>query len=79
MAVAWLTSYDYHNGKCVHLTVLSCRSCAVCQDDYESEQLVRRLPCLHTFHVLCIDQWLQRNSKCPVCMKDIKELNISPS
>ncbi|KAM3353403.1 hypothetical protein ACQJBY_024517 [Aegilops geniculata] len=42
--------------------------CSVCLQDFGSRQFVRALPqCQHIFHVRCIDDWLQRNSTCPLC------------
>ena len=32
----------------------------------------RRLPCMHLFHQLCVDQWLLTNKKCPICRVDIE-------
>ena len=32
----------------------------------------RRLPCMHLFHVACVDQWLVQNKKCPICRVDIE-------
>lgn len=34
--------------------------------------LARRLPCMHLFHQLCVDQWLLTNKKCPICRVDIE-------
>ena len=31
------------------------------------EEDVRRLPCMHLFHVECVDQWLGQNKRCPIC------------
>jgi hypothetical protein len=33
---------------------------------------VRRLPCMHLFHVACVDQWLTLNKRCPICRVDIE-------
>lgn len=33
----------------------------------------RRLPCMHLFHVGCVDQWLDTNKRCPICRVDIEE------
>lgn len=42
--------------------------CSVCLQDFGPRQFVRALPqCQHIFHVRCIDDWLQRNSSCPLC------------
>jgi hypothetical protein len=32
--------------------------CTVCQQDFEDEEEVRTLRCLHMFHRKCIDEWL---------------------
>jgi E3 ubiquitin-protein ligase Arkadia len=32
----------------------------------------RRLPCMHLFHVECVDQWLITNQRCPICRADIE-------
>lgn len=34
---------------------------------------VRYLPCLHTYHRICIDEWLMRSFSCPTCL-----LNLEP-
>ncbi|KAF2362940.1 Zinc finger RING-type [Trinorchestia longiramus] len=47
--------------------------CTVCLSEYENEENVRRLPCLHLFHTECIDQWLATNKRCPICRVDIEQ------
>lgn len=42
-------------------------SCRICLSDYEQGDQIRTLPCFHRFHQDCIDQWLQRDTKCPIC------------
>jgi hypothetical protein len=51
-------------------------SCAVCLADFEHDDLIRRLPCRHLFHMCCIDKWLQRNKRCPLCMHPIDEMPV---
>jgi hypothetical protein len=43
------------------------RCCAVCQEEFRVGDRVRRLNCLHAFHADCVDQWLRRHARCPVC------------
>ncbi|CAF0746850.1 unnamed protein product [Brachionus calyciflorus] len=46
--------------------------CTICLNEYENSENVRRLPCMHLFHVNCVDQWLKMNKKCPMCRVDIE-------
>jgi len=41
-------------------------NCSICLDDMTTGQKTRRLPCLHVFHIQCIDEWLQRSNMCPI-------------
>ncbi|KAK6912743.1 Zinc finger, RING-type [Dillenia turbinata] len=42
--------------------------CAVCLSKFEDNEILRLLPkCRHAFHMLCIDQWLESHSTCPLC------------
>lgn len=42
-------------------------SCTVCMSTYEEKEILRTLPCLHSFHKDCIDPWLKQNKVCPMC------------
>ncbi|XP_053282157.1 E3 ubiquitin-protein ligase Arkadia isoform X2 [Pleuronectes platessa] len=46
--------------------------CTICLSMLEEGEDVRRLPCMHLFHQLCVDQWLLTNKKCPICRVDIE-------
>jgi len=41
--------------------------CMVCLDNFRAGDQIRILPCMHRFHVFCIDPWLRRNCCCPNC------------
>ncbi|CAF4467247.1 unnamed protein product [Rotaria sp. Silwood2] len=43
------------------------KQCSVCWDEFEPNQTLRRLPCLHRYHQSCIDNWLKTKNLCPVC------------
>ncbi|KAI9081829.1 hypothetical protein K1719_036091 [Acacia pycnantha] len=42
-------------------------TCSICLEQVKRGELVRSLPCLHQFHMNCIDPWLRQQAKCPVC------------
>lgn len=55
---------------------LSQTECGICLEGYSqcvpcdettNEHQLRTLPCKHTFHAHCIDQWLGRSVTCPMC------------
>ena len=41
--------------------------CAVCLSAMADDEMVRVLPCVHVFHVGCIDPWFQRRGGSPAC------------
>lgn len=48
-------------------------SCAVCLTDFQEGDRLRRLPCGHHFHRHCVDVWLVRCDRCPLCMHRVGE------
>lgn len=46
-------------------------TCVVCLADFDLGDVARKLPCGHHFHRGCIDRWLQRNKRCPLCMHPV--------
>jgi E3 ubiquitin-protein ligase SIS3 len=44
-----------------------CSECPICLEEFHVGDEVRGLPCAHNFHVVCIDEWLRLNVKCPRC------------
>ncbi|XP_071809220.1 uncharacterized protein [Asterias amurensis] len=51
------------------------KECSICMGDYETGENMRRLPCFHFYHAVCIDKWLKENRICPVCRE---EVNFNP-
>jgi hypothetical protein len=45
--------------------------CPVCLELLKADEMVRALPCCHSFHIQCIDPWLATNHTCPVCKHDL--------
>ncbi|XP_023703030.1 uncharacterized protein LOC111862122 isoform X2 [Cryptotermes secundus] len=64
-----LPSYKFNTDSCL----LNHTSCVVCMSDFEAEQMIRVLPCLHHFHIECIDMWLKCSATCPICRDDISQ------
>jgi hypothetical protein len=49
-------------------TATADNQCAVCLGDYQKDEVLRQLPvCSHIFHKDCVDEWLVKNSSCPLC------------
>jgi len=55
----------------------STRECIICLDEFEDNDRLGTLSlCSHTFHPDCIEAWLRRNAKCPLCRSSCP-LNLS--
>jgi len=52
--------------------------CRVCLSEFEANETLRTLPCLHRFHKHCIDEWIKRNAVCPVCRVPLREQLHAP-
>lgn len=57
--------------------------CVICGDLFLQGQDVSAAPCGHTFHTLCVIQWLERSKSCPQCRskateKTLKKLFFDP-
>uniref|UniRef100_A0A8C8STB7 RING-type E3 ubiquitin transferase n=1 Tax=Pelusios castaneus TaxID=367368 RepID=A0A8C8STB7_9SAUR len=47
------------------------KTCSVCINEYVTGNKLRQLPCMHEFHIHCIDRWLSENSTCPICRQPV--------
>lgn len=47
--------------------------CVICYSEFAENEEIRCLPCFHKFHVVCIDKWFEKNTKCPICKHDLQE------
>jgi hypothetical protein len=47
--------------------------CTVCIELMKSGDEARQLPCGHAFHRACVDDWLLKRRKCPLCNLNIVE------
>lgn len=46
-------------------------SCSVCLEDFYPTDSIKLLPCSHGFHPNCVDKWLIKKGKCPLCIQSI--------
>ena len=40
-------------------------------NDFIPGELIRLLPCMHYYHIHCIDEWLMRAITCPTCVQRV--------
>lgn len=45
--------------------------------DFDVNDQIRYLPCMHSYHVDCIDDWLIRSFTCPSCMEPVDSAILS--
>lgn len=53
------------------------RECVICMIEFVVGDSIRFLPCMHTYHVKCIDDWLMRSFICPSCMEPVDAALLS--
>jgi len=47
--------------------------CAICMEDFEENETLKKLVCEHRFHGTCIDTWILQQPVCPLCKSNIGE------
>lgn len=47
------------------------RECSICLNEYVENDILRRLPCDHFFHINCIDPWFSLSQTCPLCRSNV--------
>ncbi|XP_031719714.1 RING finger protein 11b isoform X2 [Anarrhichthys ocellatus] len=53
------------------------RECVICMMDFVYRDPIRFLPCMHIYHMDCIDDWLMRSFTCPSCMEPVDAALLS--
>ena len=57
-------------------THLNSETCVICQEPLEEGCIMRKIKkCNHSFHMHCLDIWLERKITYPTCRADIREDN----
>ncbi|PIC43453.1 hypothetical protein B9Z55_004188 [Caenorhabditis nigoni] len=51
--------------------------CAICMIDFEPGERIRFLPCMHSFHQECVDEWLLKSFTCPSCLEPVDSTILS--
>lgn len=41
--------------------------CTICLTEYKSDDQVVHLPCIHSYHAICVQSWLKHKNSCPTC------------
>ncbi|NWS93786.1 RNF6 ligase, partial [Mionectes macconnelli] len=61
----------------IHTESERSKTCSVCINEYATGNKLRQLPCMHEFHIHCIDRWLSENSTCPICRQPVLGSNAT--
>jgi len=41
--------------------------CSICLEEFKYDEELKKLKCDHIFHKGCLEPWLNKNNKCPIC------------
>ena len=53
-------------------------TCSICRMEFEDDDVIRKLNnCNHIFHVNCIDIWFENNIRCPLCRRDLRNIELT--
>jgi len=69
-SVADITLYPSYKYTGLHLPDDK-KTCAICLENYEVDEDIKTIPCMHFYHKHCIDEWMSRSCVCPICKSKI--------
>lgn len=53
---------------------MSDEPCNICMENYQNNDILKKLPCAHLFHKQCISKWLvDEKTTCPICRQDVRD------
>ncbi|XP_011310952.1 E3 ubiquitin-protein ligase RNF181 [Fopius arisanus] len=55
----------------IKITDAESKQCPVCLKTFETCDIVKCLPCHHSFHKECIIPWLEKTNSCPLCRHEL--------
>ena len=47
-------------------------NCAICQDRFEKDMILKKMPCNHLCHSQCLLIWLEGCNTCPLCRYELE-------
>ena len=50
------------------------KNCLICMENFNENDLIFRLPCLHFFHKAEIIKWFHKKKTCPICRSVVEDL-----
>jgi hypothetical protein len=50
------------------------KTCAICLEPFQVNEVVKMVPCLHRYHLKCIDTWLREHAVCPICKFPVTDM-----
>jgi len=51
-------------------------SCVICLAEFKMGERLRTLSCNHTFHMTCLDNWLESHTTCPLCNHQLETVVV---
>ena len=71
-------NFDKLNKFVVKKSNLPSDECPICLDVFKARQHARKLGCTHIFHKKCVDRWLAKVPRCPVCRTSVQPQQPTP-
>ena len=53
------------------------KTCLICLENYKNLDNTVILPCIHFYHIECIEKWLKKHDFCPLCKFELSYENIN--